>query len=164
MHTQQADTGGCDATALQRPAQDAECECAQRRGPCPSTKAPSSRLESRLRSRLGGSTRRDLEAIPTADHVEKEAARCGVKMEVVDWIQAEGEHHLLHERCPRHRGAVWRWLRFATQDLYEAKNPGSVINNCGGFAESAVPEFDGPRPGIEVKAETHDVQVSMLTS
>ena len=55
--------------------------------------------------------------IPTADHVEKEAARCGVKTEVVDCIQtapgspaqAEGEHHRLQKRCPCHRkqrGAV----------------------------------------------------------
>nr|ABV22340.1 calponin domain-containing protein [Noctiluca scintillans] len=50
---------------------------------------------------------------------------------------------------------------FATPDLYEAKNMGSVINcinNYGGFVQSAVPEFDGPKLGNEVKAEVHDVR------
>ena len=49
-------------------------------------------------------------------------------------------------------------LRFATQDLCEAKNPGSVINNCGGYVQSAVHEFDGLKSGNKVKAEIHDVR------
>ena len=49
-------------------------------------------------------------------------------------------------------------LRFATQDLCEANNPGSVINNCGGYVQSAVHEFDGTKSGNEVKAEIHDVR------
>ena len=49
---------------------------------------------------------------------------------------------------------------FATPDLYEAKNMGSVINcinNHGGFVQSAVPEFDGLKLGDEVKAEVEGV-------
>ena len=51
-----------------------------------------------------------------------------------------------------------RMLRFASQGLREAKNPGSANNNCGGHVQSSVPEFDGPKPGSEVKTEVHDVR------
>ena len=62
----------------------------------------------------------------------------------------KGEHHLILRRCPRHRKHTRRrveMLRFAKQVLCEAKNPGSVINNCGGYVQSAVHEFDGPKSG-----------------
>ena len=47
---------------------------------------------------------------------------------------------------------------FATPDLFEARNQGAVINNSGGFVQSAVPAFDGSKLGDEVKAEAHDVR------
>ena len=71
----------------------------------------------------------------------------------------KGELHLILRRCPRHRKHTRRrvgMLRFATQGLCEAKNPGSVINNCGGYVQSAVPDLDGFK--LEVKAEIHHVR------
>ena len=105
----------------------------------------------------------------TARHVETEAARCGVKTEVVDWIltvpgsstQAEGEHHLLHRRCPRHRKHTRRRAElsmFATPDLYEAQNLGAVINNYGGVVQSAVPGLVDLKLRHEVEAEALDVR------
>ena len=72
-------------------------------------------------------------------------------------------HHLLHGRCPCHR----KHTRRRDQNIVNQSaadhddNMGSginCINNSGRFVQSAVPEFDGPKLGMEVKAELRDVR------
>ena len=68
---------------------------------------------------------------------------------VLEWNK--GEHHLILRRCPRHQKHSRRrveMLRFATQDLCEVKNPGSVINNCGGYVRRRYTMSGAIRPRL----------------
>ena len=72
-------------------------------------------------------------------------------------------HHLLHGRCPCHRKHTRRRDQNAVNQSAadHDDNMGSVINcinNSGRFGQSAVLEFDGPKLGMEVEAEVHDVR------
>ena len=71
-------------------------------------------------------------------------------------------HHLLHERCPCHRKHTRRRdQNAANQSAADHDDMGSVINcidNSGRFGQSAVLEFDGPKLGMEVEAQVHDVR------
>ena len=71
-------------------------------------------------------------------------------------------HHLLHGRCPCHRKHTRRRDQdAANQSAADHDDMGSVINcinNSGRFGQSAVLEFDGPKLGMEVEAQVHDVR------